>query len=49
MIFSVVTLIVSITSLMEEDTFKLFPRLAIGVSILAVFLWGSTNVMGFIM
>ncbi len=49
MIFSIVTLIVSITSLLEEDTFKLFPRMAIGTSILAVFLWVGTYVMGFVM
>lgn len=49
MIFSVVTLIVSITSLMEEDTFKLFPRLGIGTSVLASLLWVGTYVMGFVM
>ena len=49
MIFSVVTFIVSVTSLFEEDTFKLFPRLAIGTSILAVLLWGGTYVMGFVL
>ena len=49
MLLSVVTLIVSIASLREEDTFKLFSRLGIGVSILAVLLWGGTYVMGFVM
>ena len=49
MIFSVVALIVSIIGMTEEDTFKFFPRLAIGISILAVLLWGGTYVLGFIM
>lgn len=48
MILSVVALIVSITGLSEEDTFKLFPRLAIGISVLAVILWGGTFVLGII-
>ena len=47
MFFSVVALIASVTSLREEDTFKLFSRLGIGISILAVLLWGGTYVMGF--
>ncbi len=49
MIFSIVTLIISITSLLEEDTFKLFPRLAIGTSLLAMLLWVGTYVLGVIM
>jgi hypothetical protein len=39
----------SIAGLVEEDSFKLFPRLALGTSILAVLLWGGTYVLGFVM
>lgn len=47
MISSVVIWIVSITSLFEEDTFKLFPRLAIGISLFAMVLWIGTYILGF--
>ena len=49
MIVSLVALIASILSLKEEDTFKLFSRLGIGISLIAVLLWGGTYVMGFMM
>ena len=49
LICSVVTLVMSIAGLVEEDSFKLFPRLAMGTSIIAVLLWGGTYVLGFVM
>ena len=47
MLASVVTFVFSITSLFEEDTFKLFPRLAFVTSFLAVVCWLGTYVIGF--
>lgn len=49
MCVSFVTLVISATSLKEEDSFQLFPRLSLGVSILSVICWTGTYIMGFIM
>ena len=49
LILSIVTLTLSITDLMEEDSFKLFPKLGVGISVLAVLLWGGTYILGFVL
>ena len=46
MLLSLVALVMAIVSLFEEDTFKLFPRIAAGTSLLAVVCWVGTYVMG---
>ena len=46
MLIAVVTLIVSIMSLFEEDTFKIFPRLGFATSIIAVVCWAGTYLYG---
>ena len=48
MLVSFVTLIISATSLKEEDSFQLFPRLSLGLSIVSVICWTGTYIMGFI-
>ena len=47
MLLSVVALVTSIISLYEEDTFKIFPRLGFGTSIIASLCWIGTYVIGF--
>ncbi len=46
MLVSVVAAAVAITSLKEEDSFKLFPRLGLGLSILSMGCWIGTYAMG---
>lgn len=38
----------SVKSLKEEDSFVLFPRLALLSSVLALICWGGTYIMGFV-
>lgn len=46
MMMAFVTLIGSFTTLKEEDSFALFPRLAIGMSVLSVLCWAGTYILG---
>jgi 4-hydroxybenzoate polyprenyltransferase len=47
MLISVVSTIISITTLGEEDSFQLFPRLSLLTSILACVCWIGTYILGF--
>lgn len=47
MLLSVVSFVVSITSFKEEDSFRLFPRLALLTSALSSICWVGTYVIGF--
>ena len=49
MLISVGALVISIMSLFEEDSFKIFPRLGFMASVLAVVCWLGTYVMGVVM
>lgn len=48
MLVSVVSLIVSATSFIDEDSFQLFPRLSLITSILSTLCWVGTYILGFI-
>ena len=48
MILSACCVVFSIKSLREENSFMLFPRIAIVLSILALLSWGGTYALGFI-
>lgn len=48
MLLSVVSFVVSITSFGEEDSFQMFPRLALITSMLSCVCWIGTYIMGFI-
>lgn len=48
MLLSVVLFIVSITSFGEEDSFQLYPRMALVTSMLSCVCWIGTYIMGFI-
>lgn len=48
MLLAVVILCLSFTTLNEEDSFQLFPRLAVFTSLLSVILWIGTYVVGFL-
>ena len=48
MIAGVVALVLSITSLKEEDSFTLFPKLALATSILSTLCWVGTYISGFL-
>ena len=48
LILAVVSLVLAIQSMMEEDSFKSFPRVALGLSVLAIISWGGTYVIGFL-
>ena len=48
LILSVVNIIFAIQSLFEENSFQLFPRIAVLLSVLALGGWGTTYVVGFI-
>ena len=41
--------VLAIQSMLEEDSFKKFPRLAILFSVIAVLVWGATYGMGFVL
>lgn len=47
MILAIVSLGISITTLKEEDSFLLFPRMAMLASVLSTCLWVGNYVMGF--
>ena len=47
MLLSVVAFIVSLTCLGEEDSFQMFPRLALVTSLLSSVCWIGTYAMGF--
>lgn len=46
MLVSVIAAVIAIGSLKEEDSFKLFPRLGLGLSIISMVCWIGTYVMG---
>ena len=41
--------VLAVQSMREEDSFRLFPRLAMIFSIAAVFCWCGTYIMGFVL
>ena len=45
MLASVVTLIIAILSLKEENSFQLFPRMAVGLSGISIFCWWVTKLL----
>ena len=47
MLLSVISFIVSITSFGDEDSFQMFPRLALFTSMLSSVCWVGTYIMGF--
>lgn len=47
MLAAMVSLVISLIGLKEEDSFKIFSRLGLGASIVAVILWLGTYIMGF--
>ncbi len=49
MLGALVTVVLSIQSMREEDSFPLFPRLSLGLSLLASFCWIGTYAMGILM
>lgn len=46
MLVAIAALVLSIPTLKEEDSFVLFPRLALGTSVLATLLWLGTYMEG---
>ncbi|MBO5259520.1 MAG: hypothetical protein J6B26_03935 [Agathobacter sp.] len=48
LILAVAAFVMAIQSLLEEDSFKSFPRAALGLSVLAIICWGGTYVIGFL-
>ncbi len=46
LIFSVVLVVLAAQSMMEEDSYPLFPRLSLALSILVAFCWGATYALG---
>lgn len=48
MMIAMVALVLSIPTLKEEDSFVLFPRVALGTSVLATVLWLGTYIQGFL-
>ena len=46
MLVSVIAAAISVSSMKEEDSFKLFPRLGLGLSILSMGCWIGTYAMG---
>lgn len=48
LIMSVLNFIFSVQSLFEENSFQLFPRIAVILSFLALAGWGATYVFGFL-
>ena len=49
LLLSLSAIVLAIQSMLEEDSFKKFPRLAILFSIIAVLMWGATYGMGFVL
>lgn len=48
MLMSLVTLVIAILSLREENSFRLFPRMATVLSVLSVICWCGTYILGFL-
>ena len=48
MLASVVVVVVAAGSLREEDSFRLFPRLGLFLSVVNIVCWAGTYVMGFV-
>lgn len=48
LILSVCAIVLAIQSMLEEDSFKKFPRLATVFSVIAVLIWGVTYGVGFV-
>ena len=48
MLASVVVVVVAAGSLREEDSFRLFPRLRLFLSVVNIVCWAGTYVMGFV-
>ena len=46
-LFSLSGVIIGIVSLVEQETFRLFPRLGTALSFLTLFLWGGVIYVGF--
>lgn len=49
LLLSICAIVLAIQSMLEEDSFKKFPRLATLFSIIAVLIWGLTYGMGFVL
>lgn len=47
MLAAMASLVISLAGLKEEDSFKIFSRMGLGTSIVAVLLWLGTYIMGF--
>lgn len=48
MLLAIVSLVLSFTTLKEEDSFPLFPRLAVFTSVLTTIVWMGSYILGFI-
>lgn len=48
LILGIVAFVLAVQSLMEEDSFKAFPRAALILSMIAIICWGGTYVIGFL-
>lgn len=48
LVFSVASLVLAIQSEMEEESFKMFPHLALLLSVLAIVCWGGTYISGLV-
>lgn len=48
MLVSFISFVMSLFSLKEEDVFLIFPKLGAGTSMLALFCWLGTYIMGFL-
>ena len=46
-LFSVVVLVLAIQSVKEENSFQMFPRLALFASLMSLLDWGGTYAIGF--
>lgn len=46
-LFSIAGLVIGIVSLIEKDTFRLFPRLGFFLSLFTLILWGGVIYVGF--
>ena len=49
LLLSLGAIVLAIQSMLEEDSFKRFPRLAILFSVIAVLIWGTTYGIGFVL
>lgn len=46
LVFSVALVVLAAQSMLEEDSYPLFPRLSLVLSILSVICWGATYALG---